>query len=107
MENFDSVKDMLAGYFGITMPDDFLTKVILSNVEIQEEVAAGAVTDTYVRDLIINAVTSELGISVSSADMFGLSGSSNWPCYGDSDEYEAEFYRQLNDKLTELQGATQ
>lgn len=102
MEQLQDVKDMVHDYFGITVPDDFLLAVIESDTEILSEVLAGAETDTYVRDLIINAITSKLGISVGVTNMFGQANSSNWPCYGDSDEYSKEFHRQLSDKLTEL-----
>ena len=100
----EQVKDMLRDYFGITVPDDFLIKVIDSDVEIQEEVEAGAVYDTYVRDIIGNAVCKNLGISVPVANLFGKTDSYEWPCYGDTDAYKEAFYQQASVKLTAIGG---
>ena len=107
MKNLDKTQDMLYGYFGITIPDDFLIMVINSDVELQEEVEQGAVTDTYVREIMANAVAKQLDIKVPIANLWGKVDSYEWPCYGDSDAYSEEFYRQLNDKLTAIGGELQ
>lgn len=107
MKNLDDVKDMLADYFGLTLPDDFLIRVINSDIEIQEEVEAGATTDTYVREIIANAVCRHLEISVPIANLYRKVDSYEWPCYGDTDAYKEEFYRQLDVKLSAIGGELQ
>lgn len=98
------VKDVLHDYFRLELPDEFLIEVLNSDEELQREYNAGAIYDTCVRDLLINVIGERLGVEVNIPNMFGEIGSSEWPMYGDSNEYTIEYFTQLNDKVHSVGG---
>lgn len=100
--NLTPVKDVLMDYFGVELPDNVLELIINSNSELKQEIIQGYVYDTYVRELVISEVCRRLDIKVSVPNVFGVVGSHEWPCFGDSDAYKAEFDQQLNEKLKQI-----
>lgn len=102
--DLEDVNDVLADYFGIAVPSGWLVAAIETEPELVEELAAGATSDTYVRELLIGCVGRQLGVKVSAPNIFGLAGSHEWPCYGDTAEYKAEFELQFKEKLTAIGG---
>lgn len=97
-------KWVLSDYFGVAVPDEWLLATIKTDPELEQEILQGAVSDTCVREMLIHCICRELKIQVNVPNVFSFSGSYGWPCFGDSDEYKTEFYKQLNEKLALIGG---
>lgn len=101
----ESIADVLHDYCRFSVPDEFLIKVIESDDELRHEIfLSGGVSDTYVRELIISAVCREMDIKIDVPNIFGMVGSHEWPCYGDSLEYKHAFDIQFSKRLAEIGG---
>ena len=77
----DSVQ-MLHDYFRVTVTKKYLARLLKKDVRLLCEVADGAVTDTYVRDMFIDTITEDMGVN-------------HWPSNGDSNEYSKRFYKKF------------
>jgi hypothetical protein len=88
--DLETTKDVLLDYFGITLPDDVLLDIIVSNGQLLGEVVDGSIRDTMARDTLIYAVTKKIGAR-------------DWPTYGGKANME-EFYADLASKLTAVNG---
>lgn len=103
IKELDAVKDILADYYNVTLPDSMVSAIVESDPELEQEIKSGAAYDTYVRELLISAVGRYLEIKVPVPNIFGVVGSHEWPCYGDTDEYKEAFYKEFNGKLVEIE----
>jgi hypothetical protein len=86
---YDAVHVMLHEYFGLVLPEQFVTELVEGDSEILEEVTEGATTDTCVRDLIIDSVA------------FKVCGMC-WPINGDTDEYKQKFLEAFDKSIAEM-----
>jgi len=98
------MREILKNYFSVTVPDNVLIEMIDKDNKLQDEIKHNSLSDTCAREYLISVVCQHLNISVPVKDMFGKVGSCDWPCYGDSDEYNEEFFKQLPVKLEAIGG---
>lgn len=84
--------EVLNDYFNLSLPNDFIKKVLLSDEELFREAMSFGTRDTFVRDLFIDVVMKHIGHT-------------HWPMYGDSEEYSENFYIKLKE-LTESVGGS-
>lgn len=71
---FKKAQEVCHDYFGLNVPIDLLRKVFKHNPQIAYENSLGSVRDTYVRDILADA-------------LMGVMMVPRWPFNGDSDEY--------------------
>lgn len=71
---------MLKEYFGVSVPPEYVKKLMLKNSYVFQEVKDGAYTDTAARDTIIDALANDLGVG-------------HWPMNGDGEKYSKKFYK--------------
>ncbi len=106
MYDLSETHRVLADYYDIALPNDFLYGIIDASEDLQDEIAHNAISDTAARDKLIDAVCLKFGISVNEKSIWGQNGAHHWPCYGDSSEYNREFFRQFKEKLVAFGGST-
>ena len=91
MKNFEDAKNVMRDYFLTILPDAYLEEIIRGEDEMREEVETGGVYDTFSRDLLIDLVCKDLGVSL-------------WPTYGDTQEYKENFLNDYMKRVEEVGG---
>lgn len=65
-------------YFSLIVPANIVVELFKNNDELYEEGIAGCLTDTYVRDILIDSLMEYIHLP-------------RWPMYGDSLNYKQQF----------------
>lgn len=82
-KNVDETIEMLKEYFCLTVDRKYVERLVNKYSDLLREVHDGAVTDTYARDLFIDRIAEDLGMS------------SHWPRYCDGEEYATKWYKKF------------
>lgn len=91
-EQINNVHEMFNDYFGLCVPNEVVLEMINEDEDLMQEVLDEAVRDTAARGYFIGTLTKKAGLET------------QWPCYGDSQEYAAAFYKEFGDALVKLGG---
>jgi len=82
----DDVIEMAKNYFEVTISAKMVKELFKDNINLAHEAYVGGVTDTCVRDEFIEALLNKMGMP-------------QWPTYGDTDQYQNEFFGTVLPKL--------
>lgn len=87
--NPENAMNVLSDYFDIHLPKADVIEILLDNPDLLAENNAGEISDTIIRDQLIDTTLKYIGIQLA------------WPTYGDSEAYSSEFFDKLDGKIAE------
>ncbi len=85
------VKNTISSWYSLVIPESIIEQVLKNEYNDIGEFSETFGLDTLQRSIFMHGVLAHIGID------------SNWPVYGDSDQYAIEFYTLLGKKCREFE----